>query len=60
MQKCPKSDRCIHESDCPQDYVPSAEYLCFKSKKRDYLKKYFNDNYRSLEQRQGFQGKKSK
>lgn len=60
MQKCPKSNRCIYGEKCPQDNIPSAEYLCFRSKKRDYLKKYFHDNYCPLEQQQELRSKKSK
>ncbi len=60
MNSCPKQDRCMHGLDCPRDYFPSAEYLCFENWQSEISKKNFHESYCSRDERRAFHEKYSK
>lgn len=51
IRECPKQDRCLYGFDCPYDYDPTFNFLCFEHKRATYYKKLFHDNYVPMEQK---------
>lgn len=51
MSSCPKQDRCKNGLNCPREYIPLADYLCFENRENKQYKKYFHENYCPFGQR---------
>lgn len=48
MQECPKQDRCKYGLNCPREYIPQADFLCFENWESKRYKECFHENYRPM------------
>lgn len=60
MQECPKQDRCKYGLNCPREYIPQADFLCFENWESKRYKECFHENYRPWGEQKKTQLKQTK